>query len=226
MSDTSSQSDWFASDTDSSSDGEGDLLATYDIVVKRYTSLRGYHGDNIIIRKISNEDFPPSNTESSSQPTFRYKAYLHWGSFEGVFTCKASADEKDFSDFKMTRMNRNLKEEMQGDYTNFYFKDGVVDDNANPFMGFWMGFGYAYGFSMAIWGWAKLREESENGVWEETVLTDEEEKRRDDYERSEDEAQGIAHRRCSLTFFSRCLKSWVVVSVMVGALSELVIGIA
>ena len=36
-------------------------------------------------------------------------------------------------------MSRSLKDEMQGDYTDFYFKDGVVDDNGKPFMDFWMG---------------------------------------------------------------------------------------
>lgn len=41
---------------------------------------------------------------------------------------------------------------MQGDYTDFYFKGGVVDDNGKPFMDFWMGSEYSRHFSMAIWG--------------------------------------------------------------------------
>ncbi|KAG4413031.1 hypothetical protein IFR04_013839 [Cadophora malorum] len=93
MSDNSSQSYWFVSDTDSSTDGEAGLLARYDIVYtedQTVNSLKGYHGDNIVIPKISNRRVPRSDEYfNAEQPTeeFRYKAYLHWASFEAVFTC-------------------------------------------------------------------------------------------------------------------------------------------
>ncbi|KAH9215559.1 hypothetical protein DL95DRAFT_460982 [Leptodontidium sp. 2 PMI_412] len=168
-----------------------ETIAIYDIlfdVGSGSSGQRSYGGDNITIKRIEIEDFDfPDPPLTEEEEEYRYKAYFHYSSFDGVFTCKAFADEKTFSDFKVCRKNRSMKESILGEYdTQFRFEDGVVDDAGNPFMWFFMAFdGKLDG--VEICGRAKLRDGTDSEEETETALTEGERKMLDDCELSFDD---------------------------------------
>ena len=144
---------------------------------------------------ISSLPSPPPTQQSASKPT--YFAYLKWGQFEATYLCNHLPSTNTFGDFRILTTNKELWDVADKDCMTFEFfpdKPERIDDNGNPFLGLWLGYG-GFGDPCPV-GWAKKRvdddiekfdENQQLPVWNYGDSEEEEEEEEEEDEEDDDD---------------------------------------
>jgi hypothetical protein len=109
------------------------------------------------------------------QNTFVSHQGLVLASDVGFSSCTASDDKTTFSDFQLVRINEAMQSNHVNDPLTLEFVDGMMDDNHNPLLKFYISTGYLGGAPTQVYGFAKM------SIGDTTTLSRAERRRCKDY---------------------------------------------